>query len=383
MGREYCFFTAHFLPSYGGVEKYTYELAKQLIDRGYRVTVVTSQLEGMKERENIDGIDVLRLPCFKLLNGRFPVYSPGGKARERLKALDELHFDFLVVQTRFYPHSLVGVRYAHKRKIPCIVIEHGSAHNTVNNAFMDKIGAGFEHAITKGVKHYCKDFYGVSSACCKWLEHFGIHAKGTLNNAVDVQAFRPMEGKTTADGREERSGSLEVFFAGRLVYDKGILQLVDAVRRLNKEGLSVKLSIAGDGNLFEQLRGQATKEIIVLGRLNREQMLERYRMSDVFCLPSDHEGFSTTILEAAASKCFIITTDTGGAKELLPCDGFGIVMDNNTTEDIMEAIKKAAQDPQYRKEAVEKAYSQVVQHYTWEKICDQLIDIEETMNATR
>ncbi len=382
MGKEYCFFAAHFLPSYGGVEKYTYALAKQLIDRGNRVTVVTSQLDGMKERENIDGIDVFRLPCFKMLNGRFPVYRPGRKARMTFRELDRRHFDFLIVQTRFYPHSFIGARYAHKRRISCIVIEHGSTHNTVNKPLLDKIGAGFEHLITEGVKHYCRDYYGVSSASCKWLEHFGIHAKGTLYNAVDLQAFQATEQKTIENEREGRPGRMEVFFAGRLVYDKGILQLVDAVRRVNREGLNARLSIAGDGDLLEQLQGQATDEVVVLGRLDHAQMLERYRMSDVFCLPSDHEGFSTTLLEAAACKCFIVTTDTGGARELLPNDDYGIVMQNNTTEDIMKAIRKAARDPQYRIEASEKAFDMVSRRFTWPIICDQLIGIEEAMNAS-
>jgi len=248
---------------------------------------------------------------------------------------------------------------------------------------MDTIGAGFGHMITAGVKHHCRAFYGVSSASCKWLEHFDIHAKGILYNAVDVQAFQITATDATTERREGQTGSVEVFFAGRLVYDKGILQLVDAVRRLNREGLSVKLSIAGDGDLLEQLQRQATDGIAVLGRLDHRQMLERYRISDIFCLPSDHEGFSTTLLEAAACKCFIITTDTGGAKELLPNDDYGIVMENNTAEDIMKAIRRAASDPQYRKEAAERAYGEVVQRYTWEKICDRLVDIEEAMNTAK
>ena len=377
MGKNYCFFAAHFLPSYGGVEKYTYALAKKLIARGNHVSVVTSQLSNQKEKERIDGIEVYRLPCYKLLNGRFPVYHSGNKAKALFKELDQHHFDFMVVQTRFYIHSYIGVKYAKKRSIPCIVIEHGSTHNTIGNAFADKIGAGYEHFITNRVKHYCSSFFGVSTECCKWLEHFHIHSKGVLYNAVDVTEFQRKENQASQENR----GVLDVFFAGRLVYDKGILQLTEAVCRLNKEGLNIRLSIAGDGVLSEQLKQEETSEIVMLGRLDFDQMIERYYSSDIFCLPSDHEGFSTTLLEAAACRCFIITTNTGGAKELLPDDDYGIVMEGNTTEDIMRAIRRASQDSQYRKNAAEKAYNMVAQRFSWDQVCEQLIHVEEAMNA--
>ena len=73
MGKWYCFFSAQYLPSMGGVERYTYNLARHLIVKGNRVTVVTSAVRGLPEHEVSEGIEIYRLPSFGFLNGRFPI----------------------------------------------------------------------------------------------------------------------------------------------------------------------------------------------------------------------------------------------------------------------------------------------------------------------
>ncbi|MBQ3008418.1 MAG: glycosyltransferase [Oscillospiraceae bacterium] len=70
---NFCFFSTQYLPTVGGVERYTFNIARLLIQRGHRVTVVTSALPGLPERETDSyGIDVVRVPSYLLMNGRFP-----------------------------------------------------------------------------------------------------------------------------------------------------------------------------------------------------------------------------------------------------------------------------------------------------------------------
>ncbi|MCG4808375.1 hypothetical protein L0P46_10925, partial [Collinsella aerofaciens] len=78
-------------------------------------------------------------------------------------------------------------RYAKKRGIPCICIEHGTSHLSVHNPILDKVGAIYEHFHTMILKHYCKNYYGVSEACSQWSEHFHIKSKGVLYIAVDLE----------------------------------------------------------------------------------------------------------------------------------------------------------------------------------------------------
>lgn len=68
---------------------------------------------------------------------------------------------------------------------------------------------------------------------------------------------------------------------------------------------------------------------IPVGRIDFEQIVALLTDSDIFCLPSFSEGFSTSILEAAACGCYILTTARGGARELLINDEYGCVIQNN------------------------------------------------------
>ena len=61
MGKWYCFFSAQYLPTMGGVERYTYNLARRLIAKGNRVTVVTSNIQGLPAHEVSEGIEIYRL----------------------------------------------------------------------------------------------------------------------------------------------------------------------------------------------------------------------------------------------------------------------------------------------------------------------------------
>ena len=383
MGKRYCFFVANYLPNLGGVERYTLNLANKLVSRGNEVTIVTSNVFGLPAQEVIDGTEIIRLPCKNLLNGRFPVYLPCKQSRELLCSLDEKHFDFAVIQTRFYVHSWIGARYAGKRDISRIVIEHGTDHFTVNNPFWDKLGHFYEHWITRRIKHYCTDFYGVSQACCEWLKHFEIEPKGILYNAVDPERIRQAARETDADYRKKFGGEEKILvcYSGRLVLEKGILKLTEAIEKLNREGLPAELLVAGDGDLTEQLEQADQQHVHLLGKLDFPHVAALYRDSDIFCLPTDYpEGFPTSVLEAAASGCFVITTPRGGSRELVVSDEYGIILEENTVENLAAAIRKAATDSEYRKRAEANAYERVSELFTWDRICDRITGIAEEMN---
>lgn len=74
-----CYFSAQYLPTVGGVERYTWNLARCTVAAGHRAIVVTSALPNLPEHEiDGDGIEIYRLPVCPVMNGRFPVIKPGG-----------------------------------------------------------------------------------------------------------------------------------------------------------------------------------------------------------------------------------------------------------------------------------------------------------------
>lgn len=375
--KRICIFAANFIPNLGGIERYTLNLGKELIRMGNQVTVVTSNVFHLAEKEQVEGIQVYRLPCYNVLNGRFPVIKPNGEFQKHNRELMGQRFDLVMVQARFYVHSLYAVSFAQKRKIPCVVVEHGTNHLTVNQPVWDFLGHIYEHGITALVKRKCGSFYGVSKDCCKWSGHFGIESKGTLYNAVNIREMEALSSHPVEDYRKEYAldKTFVVTYTGRLIQEKGILRLISAIQLLQKEGREITLMVAGDGGEYEQLKKQDLPGVYLLGKIDFPHVAALLNATDIFCLPSDSEGFPTSVLEAAACGCYVITTSRGGAKELILDDSYGRILEDNAPETIAEAIRRGMDDPQYRRSAARKARQYLSEHFTWESTARKVLEL--------
>ncbi|MGI6010599.1 MAG: glycosyltransferase family 4 protein [Ruminococcus sp.] len=375
MGKKIAVFCSHYFPYLGGVESYTGHLAAELRKKGDCPVIVTSNDMGRKTMEWMDEIPVLRMPCFNLLEGRFPVSRPDSLFWKIHRKLMSISFDLVIIQTRFYIHSLYGVWLAKKQGAKCIVIDHGTSHMTVGNPLLDHLGAWYEHGITALLKKGCKSFYGVSKDCSRWLSHFGIRSAGVLYNGIDPEEMEELLSHPVRDFRKEfgiSPASTVITYTGRLVKEKGVVNLLEAFQHLPQEGSAV-LFVAGDGEEMERLRQRKGKYTILLGRIPFPEVAALLAQTDIYCLPTDYpEGFPTAVLEAAAAGCFVITTKRGGSKELILDRRYGIVMEDNHPETIRRAILEAASDSGAREEAADRTKKRLLKRFTWEKTAEQI-----------
>lgn len=381
--KRYCIFAAQYFPHLGGVERYTYNLAKKLIEDGNEVVIVTSNVYKLPEYERVSGIPVYRVPGWNLLTGRYPVLKMNARFWKINKALKKKNFDMVIVNTRFYPHSLYGMMFAKKIKAKCITLDHGTSHLSVHNKILDFFGAIFEHSLTKIDQIFCKDYYGVSGACNEWLAHFHIKAKGILYNSIDLEEVKNTQVNIRESYREKYkipTDAIIVTFTGRLLKEKGLPSLLNVMDRINKKREDVYLFIAGDGDMEKEVYDRKNKHIIPVGRIDFEHIVTLLTESDIFCLPSFSEGFSTSILEAAACGCYILTTARGGAKELLINDEYGCIIPNNQENILYDALVEVIDDPDKRKKGIELTYQRIKQKFTWdivaknvETICEEQI----------
>jgi len=373
MKKNFCLFCANYLPNLGGVERYVYNLSKQLIKLGHSVTVVTSNVFDLPYYEvDENGIEIFRLPCYDFMKGRYPILNKNAKFKELDKILSQKHFDLVVINARFYIHSLYAANFASKNEIKCITIEHGSTHLSVDNKILDFFVAQVEHFITVLLKKKCKEYYAVSNAAGKWSEHFGIKSKGTLYNAVDIENIKQLEAKPVCDYKKELNipdDATVITFTGRLLKIKGVYELLDAYNALNRD--DVYLIYAGDGPEMDELKKHSTKNVIFLGQIDFEHIISLLRQSDIYCLPSVSEGMSTSVLEAVATNTFVITTYNGGARELITDDEYGIITMGNSAQETKLAIEKALNND-YRNTACDNAYQKLLDGFTWQKTAEKL-----------
>ena len=371
-------FSSLYLPHLGGVERYTSNLAKHLIKLGNHVTVVTSKLPGEQSIEVMESVNIIRLKSFNLLNGRFPIYDFRHSQKDK-NILRNIHADLIIINTRYYPLSLFAAEFAKEGKIKCILIDHSTGHISFNNALIDRFSELYEHAITSKIKKYNVDFYGVSKNTSRWLKHFEIQSKGEIYNAIDLEMIETLKKNVSQhlNNVPFQKYSRVICFTGRLIKEKGILELIEGFKIYNKQSNSC-LVIAGEGPLLESLKEKNIKDVFFLGKISFEEVVSLLCKSDVFCFPTAYpEGFPTSLLEAAACHCYLISTDKGGARELIKDSSYGHILKTNAPYEISRALS------QYDKieninSILEKTYSLVKQEFDWKviakKVSDCLID---------
>lgn len=371
MGSSYAIVTALYLPHTGGVENFTSSLSKELAREGNSVTVITSRLsEGVPEDEiQADGIRIVRLPSYILLGGRLPLVKKNADYRRQFSMLAHADFDRVLINTRFYPLSIEGLRLAKMVGAEAIVLDHGSAYLTLGNPAIDAVIRGYEHAITKMAVSFHPRFAGISKKSCEWLKTFGIKTSTVIPNAIDALSFRE-----SSSGRDFRSdlaipdGCNLVSFIGRLAPEKGAEELADAARLL---GDGFVFLFAGEGSLRGVIERKNLSNIVLLGNISREDVSALLSQSDIFCLPTRSEGFCTALLEAAAWTVPCVVTDVGGVAEIFGDDPRGaIILGGRTSEEIAMGIRRATEagrvvrgDAEYSwtrtVRALERAYNDV------------------------
>lgn len=338
----YAILSAQYAPHAGGVESFTQRLAHELAMQGNRVFVVTSQLSANTSAYEVqdDGVEVHRLPCRPLLDGRLPVSRKNADYQHMLDELATRGIDRVLVNTRFYQHSLEGARFAKRIDVPAIVLDHGSAHLTFGGGIVDWFVEHYEHAITRRMQRLGPAFAGISQASRNWLTHFGIETTAVVPNAIDVEQFR--DAASERDFRDELHAHDKtlVAFVGRLEPEKGALAFAQAATML---GDGFVCALAGDGSQREQIACQGFDNVALLGKLDQPDLSALLRDADVFCLPTRSEGFCTSLLEAAAQGCIPVMPHVGGTDEVMGFDPvrYGVMLESCESADVAQAIREA------------------------------------------
>lgn len=344
MRREVVIFSALYPPHMGGVEVFTQHLARTLSVRGNSVVVVTNDTNGLGAGiEDDGGVKVLRLPCRPLLRGRFPLARKDAKARELWHWLESRNVYGVLVNARFYPHSLAGMKFARSKGVRPVVLDHGSAYLSFSNPALDPIVQNYERAVTARGKRYAPAYYGISKKSAEWLGEFGIIAEGVIPNSIDAAAYRAM-----SSGRDFRAelglddAHLMVAFVGRFIPEKGVASLLEASKSDELAKSGTVFVMAGDGPLASDVEKAQGDTLKWVGRLSAPDVSAFLQQADLLCLPTRSEGFSTTLLEAAACGCPAVVTDVGGARELIPDDAHGTILPSMSAGDVETAIANLA-----------------------------------------
>lgn len=173
----------------------------------------------------------------------------------------------------------------------------------------------------------------------------------TIPNGIDPDLFFPQDREACRRKFQMPQGSAAIVCVGELVARKGHHLVVRALRRIVAEGIDAHLWIAGtagrDGPAYEQVIRRAaadlglTERVHLMGFVQRAELPGLLSAADVFCLPSNLEGWPNVVHEASASSAPVVATNVGGVPEMLPSRKYGFVVPVGEQDALDSALLEA------------------------------------------
>ncbi|WP_063404178.1 glycosyltransferase family 4 protein [Prochlorococcus marinus] len=174
---------------------------------------------------------------------------------------------------------------------------------------------------------------------------------------------------------------LKVCFAGLLMASKGAHTLVEALIRLQQQGLAIQASLAGDKfqsgyqEQLEQLliRHGLADMVQFVGQLNRQTLARFYALHHVGVFPSIHpEAFGIVAAEMMASGLALITSGVGGAAELIDDGITGLRFAAGDSDALSECLKRLILQPEFTVNLATQGRKRVVEKFSVMVAAEQL-----------
>lgn len=165
--------------------------------------------------------------------------------------------------------------------------------------------------------------------------------------------------------------------AGRLVPWKNMGVFIDIMPDLIKKYGEIKLVIIGDGPEYNNLQLTINnlhleKDIILMGKIPHEKIMEQFAGADIFILNTDYEGLSHTILEAMSAGAPVISTNIGGNPEVIQNGENGLLVGYNNKKQWQEAIEKLLDDSELRESFIAKARTDLAK-FNWDNLINETV----------
>lgn len=370
-----------YYPVMGGIERVVQQLAEGLSDRT-STTVLVCRKKGKTIREEVNGVPVLR--CKTLINvSSLPIsLSYLHCFRKEAKKNDIVH-----IHMPFPLGDLACLLSGYKGKV--VLWWHSDVVRqermmVLYRPLMNWLLRRADAIVVATEGHINGSKYLTPYADkCKIIP-YGVDAR------IKQKADTFLEQKTE-EKLEQTKRPVQFLFVGRLVYYKGVRNLLEAWYRLVSQEPQLKekmvLDIVGSGPLEEALyKYVADKglqdQVFFHTHVSDEQLMEFYKNCDVFVLPSQQrsEAFGLVQIEAMAFGKPVINTNLPSGVPYVSQNGVtGLTVEPSDPEELAQALKKLTIDDECRTRMGQAARERVESEYTMENMLEKTYALYENL----
>jgi glycosyltransferase involved in cell wall biosynthesis len=371
----------------GGLGTHVHQLAVNLARLGINIHVVTKDAEGAPDYEEKEGVKIHRVPLYPpripqddwvswtlqfnvaLLERAVPLLN------EKIGRLHVIHaHDWLVAHA--------GIALKHAYRVPLVATIHATEYGRHQGRLpgpMQKIIHQIEWWLT---------FESVRTICCsnymrdEVVSIFDLPPDKVtvIPNGIEYELFNTDHDKERIHRRFVHPDSRMIFFVGRLVYEKGVQTVIEAMPKVLREVPDLRFLVAGTGPHARALQAMIEElglgeKIKLLGFVDSEVLVKFYKSADLTVVPSLYEPFGMVVLEAMVAGCPVIVADTGGLKEIVVHEETGLCFQPGDPDSLAGAMIRVLKDSKLAERLTRDAMRFIGEKYNWRRIARSTVDV--------
>lgn len=374
----------------GGISRHVYDLAHALVKQNIEVHVVTCEHPSAAAEEIEDGIHLYRVTPS----------GPGNNFIHWVQLLNEAMLaraDTLIADLLgkgdglpliLHPHDWLAHFAAsalkHKYRLPLVATIHATEYGRNSGI------KGPTQEYINSVEEQLQNEAWRVIVCTEFMKRECEHALHTpwdkmdvVPNGVDAAKFKlpdfTSEEKAAFRAKYAAPEEKIVFFVGRMVREKGVQVLIEALPKVRWRYHDTKLLICGGGqrehlvNLAAYLGME--RHVYFAGFVPDDDLMKIYSIIDIACFPSLYEPFGIVALEAMAAKVPVVVSDAGGLPEVVENNVTGITTYAGSPNSLADGLLKLLHEPETAQRMVAEAYERVQTTFNWHVIAAQTVSV--------
>jgi phosphatidylinositol alpha-mannosyltransferase len=348
--------TPYAYPMPGGVNDHVGSLYRVLRARGHDVRIITSSHGLQKASEG----DIIRVgKGFSVpFNGSMGTITLSPTYLAQMRAiLERERFDVLHYHEPFVPFlSLVTLTLSTSVNVGTF---HAFGGLSVSYEFGKRM-----------LGHYAGKLHGriaVSPAARHFISRYFPGEYKIVPNGVEPGRYQ-----RAVPIARYRDGVPNILFVGRMEPRKGLIHLLRAFRKLQRDGVRARLLLVGTGPGEREARRyvltRQLDDVEFLGRVSEAQKAQLFKTADIYVSPATgRESFGIVLLEAMSAGAPIICSDIHGYRGVVRRERDGILVEPGNADALAASIRRLIDDPALRAQ-LSRAGEERAQLFTWERV---------------
>lgn len=362
----------------GGMGRHVDELTRTLARQGVEIHVICPGDNQALAQQLTDGVHVYRVPPYSPSTPDFisQVIQMNVGLLERASSLIYTLGSVDLVHAHDWLVAYASRALKHAYQIPLVATIHATEFGRNNGLHTDQqryIGSVEWWLTYEAWRVICCSYYMQDEL--QRVFHLPADKIELISNGIDLEDFQVNDKlinhlsafRCTYAQPDEKI----VFCISRLVHEKGVQVLLDAVPRVLAAYPATKFIIAGRGPNQSYLQHKAQQmgvdhRVNFIGFIDDQTRNCLYRVADVTVIPSLYEPFGIVVLEGMAAGCPVVVSDTGGVSEIIEHRVDGLKAQTGSAESLAGCILEILNQPEFGNSLKEKAYQKVIGSYSWD-----------------